>query len=83
MSVKRLVPLNTVELPDNPSTGKIGDIYFNTTSQELRVYTGTEWIAVGGAQTGVLDHVHTYDGPIHSVGTLNVSNSGIVDGGTP
>lgn len=83
MSVKRLVPLNTVELAENPISARTGDIYFNTTNSELRVYTGSEWVAVGGAQTGILEHIHTYDGPIHSVGTFNVSGTGIIDGGTP
>ena len=83
MSVKRLVPLNTVELDSDPATGTIGDIYFNTTSQELRVYTGAAWIAVGGAQTGILEHIHTYDGPVHTVGTFNVQATNVIDGGTP
>lgn len=81
MSVKRLVPLNTVELEDDPATGRIGDIYFNTTNQELRVYTGSAWISVGGEQTGILEHVHTYDGPIHSVGSFNVQATNTIDGG--
>jgi len=81
MSVKRLVPLNTVELANNPASGRRGDIYYNTTSNELRVYTGTEWVAVGGAQTGILEHIHTYDGPIHSVGSFNVSSTNTIDGG--
>jgi hypothetical protein len=81
MSVKRLVPLNTVELANNPATGRIGDIYYNTTSQELRVYTGTDWISVGGNQTGILEHIHTYDGDIYSVGSFNVQSTNTIDGG--
>jgi hypothetical protein len=82
MSVKRLVPLNTVELDNDPATGRIGDIYFNTTNQELRVYTGTAWISTGGGQIGILEHVHTYDGDIASVGAFQVPGTNIIDGGT-
>jgi hypothetical protein len=85
MSVKRLVPLNAAELSDNPSAGRAGDIYYNTVAQELRVYTGTEWIAVGssGPQYILENHIHTYDGDIHTVyaGAYNPALT-IFDGGT-
>ncbi|NDB59457.1 hypothetical protein EB001_13550 [bacterium] len=80
MSVKRLVPLNAAELSSNPSSGRIGDIYYNTTSSELRIYNGTEWIAV---QTGLTDHLHTYDGAIYSVGSITYPINPVIDGGTP
>jgi len=85
MSVKRLVPLNAAELSANPTTGKVGDIYYNTAAQELRVYTGVDWIAVGSAsETYILEnHIHTYDGDIHTVyaGAYNPAIT-IFDGGT-
>ena len=46
MSVKRLVPLNAVSLATNPATGRLGDIYYNTVSEELRYFDGTEWAAI-------------------------------------
>ena len=49
MSVKRLVPLNTVSLETNPSNARIGDIYYNTQAQELRVYDGTAWHPVSAS----------------------------------
>lgn len=83
MSVQRLVPLHAVALSSNPSSARIGDIYYNTVEQELRFYDGTSWNPVGGAITGILDHVHTYDGGMFSVSSVEVPNPGTIDGGTP
>jgi hypothetical protein len=83
MSVKRLVPLHAVALDENPLSGRIGDIYFNTTDDELRYFDGTDWNPVGsGAITGLLDHIHTYDGAVFSVDSIEVPASGSIDGGT-
>jgi len=82
MSVKRLVPLHAVALDSDPSNARIGDIYYNTGSEELRFYDGTEWNPVGGAVTGLLDHIHTYDGALFSVDSVEVPASGTIDGGT-
>ena len=85
MSVKRLVPLNAVELLTDPAPGRVGDIYYNTTASELRVWSGTEWLAVGSAgdQYTLENHVHTYDGDVHTVyaGNYNPALT-IFDGGT-
>lgn len=83
MSVQRLVPLHAVALSSNPSSARIGDIYYNTVEQELRFYDGTSWNPVGGAITGILDHVHTYDGGMFSVSSVEVPNPNTIDGGTP
>jgi hypothetical protein len=84
MSVKRLVPLHAVALESDPTSGRIGDIYFNVIDDELKYFDGTEWNSVGGgAITGVLDHIHTYDGEIFSVSNNTVPSDGTVDGGTP
>jgi hypothetical protein len=83
MSVKRLVPLHAVALDSDPSNARIGDIYYNTGSEELRFYDGIQWNPVGsGAITGLLDHVHTYDGALFSVDSIEIPASGTVDGGT-
>lgn len=85
MSVKRLVPLNTVELAQDPATARSGDLYYNSVSQQLRVYTGSEWIPVGSAADSYIleNHIHTYDGDIHTVyaGAYNPAIT-IFDGGT-
>ena len=83
MSVKRLVPLHAVALSSNPASPRIGDIYFNTVDSELKYFDGSTWNAVGGAVTGLLDHIHTYDGAIYSVEATQVPASGTIDGGTP
>ena len=83
MSVKRLVPLHAVALDSDPVSGRIGDIYYNTTDEELRYFDGTDWNPVGsGAITGLLDHIHTYDGLVFSVEATEVPASGTVDGGS-
>ena len=83
MSVKRLVPLHAVALDDDPASARIGDIYYNTVSEELRYFDGTDWNPIGaGAITGLLDHIHTYDGDVFSVEATEVPASGTVDGGT-
>ena len=83
MSVKRLVPLHAVALATDPSGARIGDIYYNTTDLKLKFYDGSTWNLVGGgAITGLLDHIHTYDGSIFSVETIEVPSSGTVDGGS-
>ena len=82
MSVKRLVPLHAVALEADPANPRIGDIYFNTVNSELRYWDGTSWSPVGGAITGLLDHIHTYNGSIFSVGANEVPSTGAVDGGS-
>ncbi|MEY4331314.1 MAG: hypothetical protein RLZZ196_52 [Bacteroidota bacterium] len=82
-SVRRLVPLNAVALPTNPTDGKAGDIYYNTTDDELYFYTGEAWLPVANAGQGILSHIHTYDGDIFSVSGNTLPNPGSIDGGTP
>ncbi len=81
MSVKRLVPLHAVALESDPTEARIGDIYFNTSDQKLKFYNGSAWAFAGGAVTGLLDHVHTYDGAVFSVETTEVPSPGTIDGG--
>jgi hypothetical protein len=80
MSVKRLVPLNAVELSTDPTGARRGDIYYNTTEAELRVYDGTTWTPIAD---GLADHLHTYDGAIYSVGNITYPMDPVIDGGTP
>jgi len=80
MSIKRLVPLNALELSTNPTNARRGDIYYNTAVDELRVYDGTTWTPVSGE---LADHLHTYDGAIYSVGNITYPMDPVIDGGTP
>ena len=84
MSVKRLVPLHAVALATDPAVARMGDVYYNTVDEELKFHDGALWHSVGGGViTGLLDHVHTYDGQIFSVSANTVASDGTLDGGTP
>jgi hypothetical protein len=82
MSVKRLVPLHAAELPSDPPSGRSGDIYYNTTDNQLKFYNGTAWQPfTADATSELLIHTHTYDGAIFSVEEASVSATD-VDGGS-
>ena len=82
MSVQRLVPLHAIALASDPSNSRIGDLYYNTSDNALKYYDGTAWNLIGGgAITGLLDHIHTYDGQIFSVSANQIASNGTIDGG--
>jgi len=82
MSVQRLVPLHAVALESDPIAGRIGDLYYNTVESALKYYDGSAWNPIGGgAITGLLDHVHSYDGAIYSVSGNEVPSDDTIDGG--
>jgi hypothetical protein len=81
MSVKRLVPLHAVALETDPLGTRAGELYYNTTDDELKYFDGSSWNSVSGAISGLLDHIHTYDGEIFSVDSVEVPASGAIDGG--
>jgi hypothetical protein len=55
MAKRFLTPLNIVNLASNPATGAEGDIYYNTTSDSLKIYSNGLWsdLAGGGAAINV------------------------------
>jgi hypothetical protein len=60
----------------------MGDVYYNTVDEELKFHDGSLWHSVGGGViTGILDHIHTYDGAVYSVESVEVPNPGTLDGG--
>lgn len=81
MSVKRLVPLHAIALEADPVGTRAGELYYNTTDDELRYFDGSAWGPVSGTITGLLDHIHTYDGEIFSVESVEIPASGAIDGG--
>ena len=84
MSVQRLVPLHAVALSSDPANSRIGDLYYNTSDNALKYYDGTAWNLIGGgAITGLLDHIHTYDGEVYSVSGNQISSDQTIDGGNP
>lgn len=73
-------------LATNPSNPKPGQVYFNTTTNRFRVYTGTEWdeMGTGGGTVTSVDAANT-DGsltisgnPITSSGTITVDHTNTI-----
>jgi hypothetical protein len=44
MSTKALVPLNVLAINQEPAGQRAGDLYFNSTTLKVRIYTGSDWI---------------------------------------
>jgi hypothetical protein len=76
---------------DNPLSGVEGQIYYNTTAHEIRVYNGTEWEAVGlngvtssAAEINILDGATLTTTELNTLTgiTANVNELNILDGAT-
>jgi hypothetical protein len=52
MSTKALVPLNVLAVGTEPAGQRAGDLYFNTGTLKLRIYSGTAWIDISGVGGG-------------------------------
>jgi hypothetical protein len=48
MSTKALVPLNVLAVGTEPTGQRAGDLYFNTGTLKLRIYSGSAWIDISG-----------------------------------
>ena len=59
MSRKFKVPLGLLSLASDPSPGEIGDIYFNTVSQRIKVYSGTAWVIPENTLTNYISNLNT------------------------
>jgi len=60
-------------LATNPSAGVEGQVYYNTASNEMRVYNGTLWEAVGlNGVTANAAEINVLDGVTASTANLNV-----------
>jgi len=85
MSRKNLTPENYFTATIDPSTPtlRIGDVYFNTSDNSLRIYNGSIWISLTSASTlsaldaGFFDSISPYDG-----GTATTTSTQTVDGGS-
>lgn len=54
------MPTTPVRLVTNdPSGGLIGELIYNTIDSELKIWTGTSWVAIGGTTTvgGTFDYM--------------------------
>lgn len=73
-----LVPPKVPSLSADPASASAGDIYFNTSTNKLRVYNGSTWDELGGASaaTPQISFSTMFDGSGHisdlsSTGTVN------------
>ena len=61
MSRAFLTAINVARLATDPDNPAEGDLYYNTTIEALKVYTGTAWVVVGtGATGGGGDTIHPF-----------------------
>jgi len=70
MSRQMKVALNLYTSETDPADGRLGDIYVNTTTTNLRVHNGTSWIDLTPASSSpslFYMHTHTYDGDVHTI----------------
>lgn len=55
---------NTLQLPtsaSDPTGSSAGQIYFNTTSNSLKVYNGSDWVTSGSSDSASAGNVSTFD----------------------
>lgn len=70
MSRKMKVSLNLLTKSSDPANGSEGDVYFNTTSKNLKIHNGTAWVELTPPSTDPTPfymHTHNYDGEVDSV----------------
>ena len=71
--------LNLLTLPEDPVIGSTGDVYFNVTSKNIKIYNGAIWVDLTPGSTDPAPfymHTHAYDGSVHTVNlqqTINFS----------
>ena len=62
--------LNLLTLPEDPLVGLTGDVYFNVTSKNIKIYNGAIWVDLTPASKDPAPfymHTHAYDGTVHTV----------------
>lgn len=71
--------LNLLTLVEDPLSGSSGDVYFNVTSKNIKIYNGAMWVDLTPGSSDPAPfymHTHTYDGNVHTVNlqeTINFS----------
>lgn len=62
--------LNLLTLTEDPIVGSSGDVYFNVTSKNIKIYNGSIWVDLTPASDDPAPfymHTHSYDGNVHTV----------------
>jgi hypothetical protein len=62
--------LNLLTLAEDPLVGLSGDVYFNVTSKNIKIYNGSVWVDLTPASSDPAPfymHTHSYDGDVHTV----------------
>lgn len=62
--------LNLVTLEADPVTGSAGDVYFNTSSKNLKIHNGLVWVDLTPGSNDPAPfymHTHSYDGDVHTI----------------
>lgn len=81
MARKFLATLTLPVLAQDPTDGTMGSMYWNTTSNQLMMHNGSGWVTANSSQYNLEDHIHTYDGPIHTIFGASQTATTIYDGG--
>jgi hypothetical protein len=72
--------LNLLTLAEDPLVGSSGDVYFNVTSKNIKIYNGAIWVDLTPGSSDPAPfymHTHTYDGDVHTINlqeTIDFSN---------
>ena len=86
MSKKFLSPIKFLVRDTDPSSGSLGETYFNSTDKSIRMHNGLEWVTIIKSDDPVpfFKHTHTYDGDVHTIDIQDpVLLGGNIDGGDP
>ena len=74
MSRQMKVALNLLVMGEDPMIGKEGDVYFNYSTKNLRIFNGEEWLEITPPSTDPTPfyrHTHTFDGDVHTIDMQN------------
>jgi len=86
MSKKFLSPIKFLVRDTDPSSGSLGETYFNSTDKSIRMHNGLEWVTIIKSDDPIpfFKHTHTYDGDVHTIDIQDpVLLGGNIDGGNP
>lgn len=73
MKLKSL--LNLTLLASDPQVGSEGDVYFNTTTKQIKIHNGSVFVAITNSTDPVpfYMHTHDYDGEVNTVFPIPLS----------